>query len=126
MPVKTPRIMFTPAPETYELLKTISDTTGQPLSAVCRDCMETLTDHLRMLSKVLVKVGALQDGARQAAADAAAVAERELGPVLAEAARVMLKMSMAMDEPGLPLDADQPPASNTGATSLTAGRREAA
>lgn len=116
MPAKASRITFTPAPETFELLTLISNTTGQPLSAVCRDCMGTLTDHLRMLSKVVTKVKDLQNGSRMAAMQAAATAESELGPILEEASRIMLKMVMAVDEIELPFGDDQPPSSNTGAT----------
>lgn len=116
MPAKSPRIFFTPTRRSYELLSRMHRTTGQPLSACAREMMETLEDHLAMLVHVLEQAKALNNGARQAAAAAAEEAAVAMHPLLEEAARVMLKMAKAMDEPTLPLDA-LPPTSNTGATS---------
>jgi hypothetical protein len=121
MPATSPRITFTPSPGTYELLARLSKATGAPLSACTRDMLDTLQDHLGMLVLVLEKARDLNDSARDAAHAAATEANLVMGPLLEEAARVMLKLATAIDEPGLPL---QPPTSNTGVTN--AGNRRAA
>lgn len=120
---KSPRIFFTPTARSYELLQRMHRTTGQPLSACAREMLETLEDHLAMLVHVLEKAKALNIGAMQAAAAAAEDAAEAMSPLLEEAARIMVKMATALDEPPLPLDAPRPPSSNTGATSDVAGAR---
>lgn len=112
----SPRITFTPDSDTYALLVRLSKASGAPLSACTRDMLSTLKDHLAMLVMVLEKAKVLNEGAKEAAQAAAADAEAVMTPLLEEAARVMRKLVTALDEPRLPLDAAQPPASNTGAT----------
>lgn len=123
MSAASPRITFTPTPETHRLLSRLSAATGAPMSACTRDMLETLTDHLRMLVMVLEKARGLNDGAREAAHAASIDAQAIMEPLLQEAARVMLKLATAMDEPPLPLEDGKPPSSNTGATRGPAVKR---
>lgn len=116
MPAALPRITFTPSPTTHALLVRLSKATGAPLSACTRDMLETLNDHLRMLVMVLERTRGLNQSAVDAVQAAAEESALVMEPLLAEAARLMVRMATAMDEPALPLGSIEPPSSNTGVT----------
>lgn len=125
MPAKSPRIIFTPAPETHDLLQRFSAATGQPVSAVVRDMLGTIGPHLATMVDLLERASQLSEGVREAAGVAAKEAGGALIPLLEEAERAMANLERILDEPGLPLT-PRPPSSNTGATRGPAVRREAA
>lgn len=126
MPTKLPRIMFTPAPETHALLLRLAAASGQPLSAIVREMLETVGPHLEMITNLLEKAAALSGGVRTAAAEAAQQASDALLPAMQEAERAMRNLERILDEPGLPLGVSEPPSSNTGATSVPGTQRRAA
>lgn len=123
---KTPRIMFTPAPETYALLVRLSAATRQPMSSLVRDMVKGVEPHLETMIGLMEKAASVSDGVRVAARAAAEQAAGDLLPVLRDAERVMLNLERVFDEPGLPLGTPEPPSSNTGATSLRDPLQEAA
>ena len=122
MPAKSPRLTFTPTAKSHALLTRLAAVSRSPASTVCRDMLETLEDHLEMLVLVSEQVAHLNEGARQAAHEAAGEAKRQLSPLMEEAARIMLKMATAIDEPSLPLGEAPPPSSNTGVTERASRR----
>lgn len=126
MPTKQARIMFSPTPESHALLLRMSAATGQPMSGVVRDMIETIAPHLEQMCTLLERASKLSEGVREAASAAARDAGDALIPALVEAERAMRKLEQIVDEPGLPLVASEPPSSNTGATWDAAKRMAAA
>lgn len=126
MTTKTPRIMFTPAPETHALVLRLAKASGQPVSSIVREMLQTVAPHLESICTLLEKAAGLSGDVREAARAAAEHASDALLPLMLEAERSLQNLGRILDEPGLPLGAPQPPTSNTGATSSPGPHQEAA
>ncbi len=115
MPAKRARLMFTPSKRALHAIRRVAKVTDKPTSSVVSENIDILAEHLENMAAILEQAKLIQEKQPQAVLDAARAAFEKMAPIL-DRTQADMEAVLADAHEQIAMF-DEPPPSNTGATS---------